>query len=60
MAEYLAGLLLLAVTAAEDIREKKISVCIVTAFAIAAGIYSMASAQIYWQKVLAMGTECWL
>lgn len=52
MAEYLAGLLLLAVTAAEDIREKKISVCIVTAFAIAAVIYRMASGEFYWQKVI--------
>ena len=53
MAEYLAGLLLLAVTAAEDIREKKISVCIVTAFAIAAVIYRMVSGEFYWQKVIA-------
>ena len=41
MAEHLAGLLLLTVTAAEDIREKKISVCTVTVFAIAAVIYHM-------------------
>ena len=53
MAEYLAGLLLLTVTAAEDIREKKISVCTVTVFAIAAVIYHMVAGEFYWQKVIA-------
>ena len=53
MAEYLAGLLLLTVTAAEDIREKKISVCTVTVFVIAAVIYHMVAGEFYWQKVIA-------
>ncbi|MDE6963279.1 MAG: prepilin peptidase, partial [Lachnospiraceae bacterium] len=43
MAEYLAGLLLLGITAAEDIREKKISVRVVCVFACGAVLYHMLS-----------------
>lgn len=52
MIEHLAGLLLLAVLAGEDIREKKISVGIVTVFAIAAVLYHLIAGGFSCQKAI--------
>lgn len=52
MEAYCAGLIFLAVLAAQDIKEKKISVNKLLVFAFMAVLYRLFMKQIFWQEIL--------
>lgn len=52
MAAYCAGLVLLAMLAAEDIRERKISVNKLLIFALLAVVYRIFMKEFWWQEIL--------
>lgn len=52
MAAYCAGLVLLAMLAAEDIRERKISVNKLLIFALLAVVYRIFMKELWWQEIL--------